>query len=168
MKKLNVILLLCLLSGPAVGQNLDSADILNPLSDSWLTYSGDYTSKRYSALKQIDQLNVKNLTLAWVTRVTAGVGQRGCGRRWPLLGPSFPTIVGGEGAQDAGPGTNIRASILQVDGVLYLSTPDNAWAVDARDGAALWHYVWKTKGGTHIGNRGLAMWKNWLYMETPD
>ena len=32
----------------------------------------------------------------------------------------------------------------------------------------LWHYFWKTKGGTHIGNRGLGMWGNWLYMETPD
>lgn len=165
MKKLNIIFLLCLFSGLALGQNLDSADILKPLSDSWLTYSGDYSSKRYSALKQINQINVKNLTLAWVTRVTAGLGQGGGGR---FGGPSFPTIVGGEGSQDAGPGTNIRASIMQADGLLYLSTPDNAWAVDARDGAVLWHYVWKTKGGTHIGNRGLAMWKNWLYMETPD
>ena len=26
----------------------------------------------------------------------------------------------------------------------------------------------KPKGGTHIGNRGLGMWGNWLYMETPD
>ncbi|MBO0862270.1 MAG: acido-empty-quinoprotein group A [Chloracidobacterium sp.] len=166
MKKLNVILFLCLLSSIAAGQSLDSDEILKPLSDSWLTYSGDYTSKRYSALKQINQLNVKNLTLAWATRVTAGLGQGGGGGRFG--GPSFPTIVGGEGSQDAGPGTNIRASILQVDGALYLSTPDNAWAVDARDGTTLWHYVWKTKGGTHIGNRGLAMWKNWLYMETPD
>jgi alcohol dehydrogenase (cytochrome c) len=32
----------------------------------------------------------------------------------------------------------------------------------------LWHYYWKTRGGTHIGNRGLAMWHNYLYMETPD
>ena len=60
------------------------------------------------------------------------------------------------------------ASILEVNGILYLSTPDNAWAVDARDGHELWHYFWKTKGGTHIGNRGLGMWGNWLYMETPD
>ena len=46
--------------------------------------------------------------------------------------------------------------------------PDNAWAVDARDGHELWHYFWKTKGGTHIGNRGLGMWNDYLYMETPD
>ena len=64
--------------------------------------------------------------------------------------------------------SSIRASILEVNGILYFSTPDNAWAVDARDGHELWHYFWKTKGGTHIGNRGLGMWGNWLYMETPD
>ena len=56
----------------------------------------------------------------------------------------------------------------EVNGILYFSTPDNAWAMDARDGHELWHYFWKTKGGTHIGNRGLGMWGNWLYMETPD
>ena len=55
-----------------------------------------------------------------------------------------------------------------VDGTLYVSTPDNAWAIDARDGRELWHYFWKTRGGTHIANRGLGMWNNYLYMETPD
>ncbi len=51
---------------------------------------------------------------------------------------------------------------------MYFTTPDNAWAVDARDGHELWHYFWKTKGGTHIGNRGVAIWNNYLFMETPD
>ena len=46
--------------------------------------------------------------------------------------------------------------------------PDNAWALDARDGHEIWHYFWKTRGGTHIANRGLGMWNNYLYMETPD
>jgi len=77
--------------------------------------------------------------------------------------------VGGEG-----PGNiNIRAgsikgSVLAVDGTLYVTMPDNAWALDARDGHQLWHYFWKTKGGTHIGNRGFGMWNGYLYMETPD
>ena len=89
------------------------------------------------------------------------------------LRPATPTIIGGEGtaaipAAASAAAPNIRASILQVNGILYVSTPDNAWAVDARDGHVLWHYFWKTKGGTHIGNRGLGMWGNWLYMETPD
>ena len=32
----------------------------------------------------------------------------------------------------------------------------------------LWHYFWKTRGGTHIGNRGFGMWHGYLFMETPD
>jgi alcohol dehydrogenase (cytochrome c) len=152
---------------------LDPARILEPLKDSWLTYSGDYSGKRYSALTQINQTNVKRLTLAWTTRVTGGAGNAGGGGFGRGGGNQTPTIIGGEGTGDVplgpfGGGTNIRASILQVDGILYFSTPDNAWAVDARDGHVLWHYFWKTRGGTHIGNRGLAMWGNYLYMETPD
>ena len=46
--------------------------------------------------------------------------------------------------------------------------PDNAWALDARDGREIWHCYWKTRGGTHIANRGLGMWNNYLYIETPD
>ena len=55
-----------------------------------------------------------------------------------------------------------------VDGTLYITSPDNAWAIDARDGRELWHYFWKTRGGTHIATRGFGMWKDYLYMETPD
>ena len=47
----------------AQGKGLDPADLLKPLADSWPTYSGDYSGKRYSSLKQINQTNVKNLTL---------------------------------------------------------------------------------------------------------
>ena len=36
------------------------------------------------------------------------------------------------------------------------------------DGRELWHYFWKTRGGTHIGNRGAAIWHNYLFFETPD
>src|SRR6476659_758851 len=32
----------------------------------WLTYSGGYSSQRYSLLKQIDTTNVKNLELKWL------------------------------------------------------------------------------------------------------
>ena len=67
----------------------------------------------------------------------------------------------------AGP-TQIKGSILAVNGVLYVTTPDNTWALDANDGHELWHYFWKTKGGTHIGNRGVGMWGNYLFFVTPD
>ena len=158
---------LCLLPGIAAGQALDPSLLLKPLgsTDAWPTYSGDYSGKRYSTLKQINQTNVKNLTLAWLSHMTTGSGGGGGGGRG---GGGAPTIVGGEGSTEAAGNANIRASILQVDGILYVATPDNAWAVDGRDGHEIWHYFWKTRGGTHIGNRGLGMWGNWLYMETPD
>lgn len=163
--------ILALLPVLLAAQTLDPALLSKPLEDHWPTYSGDYSGQRYSRLKQIDRTNVKHLTLAWTTRVANGPGEGNTGRRG--FGPAGPPlIIGGEGTGDLGAGgfggTNIRASFLEVEGILYFSTPDNAWAVDARDGHVLWHYFWKTKGGTHIGNRGLGMWGKWLYMETPD
>ena len=142
-------------------QTLDPALLLKPLgtSEAWPSYSGDYSGKRYSALTQLNQSNVKNLTPAWNIRLVAG----SAGRK---PGPNL--IIGGVGSDEAGALANIKASILQVNGVLYVSAPDNAWALDALDGHEIWHFVWKTRGGTHIGNRGLGMWGNWLFMETPD
>src|ERR1700724_3647014 len=139
------------------GKGFTQAELLKPLKDSWPTYNGDYSGRRYSALTQVNQSTVKHLTLAWMSRVTAGRGGRG------------NIIVGGEGPGDIGGGGGaIKASMLEVDGTLYFTMPDNAWAMDARDGRELWHYFWKTRGGTHIGNRGLAMWNGYLFMETPD
>jgi len=146
-------------SGIAVSQSLDPAQLLKPNTDSWPTYSGDYSGRRYSTLTQVNQTTVKNLSLAFVSRLQAG----------PQGPPGTPpVIVAGEGKGEFNTAASIRGSILQVDGVLYIATPDNAWAIDARDGHEIWHYYWRTKGGTHIGNRGMAIWKTWVYMETPD
>ncbi|MEG9436087.1 acido-empty-quinoprotein group A [Edaphobacter sp. HDX4] len=150
---------LSLATSAAVGQSLDPSEILKPHPDSWPTYSGDYSGRRYSSLDAINHATVKNLSLAWVSRLQAG----------PQSPPTAPpTIVAGEGKAEFNTPASIKGAILQVDGVLYVSTPDNAWAIDARDGHQIWHYYWRTKGGTHIGNRGMAMWKGWVYMETPD
>jgi alcohol dehydrogenase (cytochrome c) len=62
----------------------------------------------------------------------------------------------------------LKSSPLLVDGILYFTVPDNIWAVDARSGHMLWHYDHPTLGGQHIGHRGLAMYKGWLYFTTPD
>lgn len=144
----------------SVAAGLRPEDIRHPTPDLWPTYSGDYTGRRYSTIKQIDQSNVARLTLAWTARLTAGPNDKG----------SYPLIIGGEGNGDllTSMAANLRASILEVGGVLYLSTPDNAWAVDARDGHVRWHYNWRTRGGTHLSNRGLGMWGHYLYLETPD
>jgi len=62
----------------------------------------------------------------------------------------------------------IKSSPLLVDGVLYFTVPDNVWAVDARSGHLIWHYNHPTTEGLHIGHRGVAMYKGWLYFVTPD
>jgi alcohol dehydrogenase (cytochrome c) len=140
-------------------------ELLKPLGDQWSSYSGDYTGRRYSSLNQINQTNVRTLTLAWAARLVAGPAGP-----TPSLSSGPPVHVGGEGTGDvvvAG-ATTVKGSILAVNGVLYVTAPDNVWALDAHDGHTLWRYFWKTRGGTHIGNRGAAMWNNYLYFVTPD
>lgn len=152
-------IILCLLAVPVVGRTqtpwLNDAELLKPLADTWPSYSGDYSGKRYSALTEINTSNIKSLALAWVSRMS-----------------SSPGIVGGEGPAPDGPlpqgGAAIKASVLQVNGVLYVTAPDHVWAVDARDGRILWHYFWKTRGGIHIANRGVGIYGDWLFFETPD
>src|SRR5438105_3760322 len=83
---------------PAAGQALDPALLTKPLAESWPTYSGDYSGKRYSKLTQINQSTVKNLTLAWTARVNAGAGNAGGGgggRGGRGFGGGEQTIIGG-------------------------------------------------------------------------
>jgi alcohol dehydrogenase (cytochrome c) len=61
----------------------------------------------------------------------------------------------------------IKSAPLLVDGIIYFTVPENVWAVDARSGHMIWHYQRPSKG-EHIGHRGLAMYKGWLYFTTPD
>jgi len=141
-------------------QMLDPALLSKPATDAWPTYNGDYSGRRFSTLDQINESNVKHLTPAWIYRIK--------------IGPTQGAIIGGEGPMpvEGAPVdpdvSTIKATPLMVNGILYFSTPDNAWAVDARSGHELWHYFWKTRGGIHIGNRGMGMYGNWLFFETPD
>src|SRR5206468_3704907 len=125
-------------------QGLNPAKLGAPPTDSWPTYNGDYTGRRYSTLSKINQSNINSLSLAWVYRANGALG-------------------GGGGA-----GGRISATPVEVNGVLYFTMPDHAWAVDARTGREVWHYQWTSHGGDHIGNRGAGAYGNWLYFETPD
>src|ERR1041385_5239969 len=74
MKITTILLALCLavlpvLSSAQSAGGLDPAILLKPLADSWPTYSGDYTGRRFSSLAQINRNTVKNMTLAWVSRL---------------------------------------------------------------------------------------------------
>src|SRR5580658_8772078 len=89
---------------------LDPAKLLKPATDAWPTYNGDYSGRRFSTLRQINQLNVKSMTLAWIFRAAAGAN-----------GPD--TVVGGLGSGVAplasqANGVQIKATPLMLNGVL--------------------------------------------------
>jgi acido-empty-quinoprotein group A len=127
-----------------------------PRGDSWPTYYGDFSGRRFSELRQIDVSNVKSLALSWIYRTNL-TGSRA------ILGGTGPRIEALD--EDA---SAIKSTPLVVDGVLYFSLPDHVWAVDARTGDEIWHYAWRTSGGFHYGNRGVGLYGSRLYFETPD
>jgi len=118
----------------ASAQGLDPGALLRPATDTWPTYNGDYSGRRFSTLDQINAGNIHSLTLTWVFQTRS---------------------------------STIKSTPLEVNGILYFSVPDYVWAVDARFGRTIWHYERKSEGD-HIGHRGLAMYKNWLYFTTAD
>ena len=167
---------------PAAAGGLEQAGIMKSLTDEWTSYSGDLTGKRYSALKLVNTTNVKNLSLKWITPLNQGCGATGAappggpagpgggGGRGGGGGPTYPIIVGGLGNGDAntcGP-ARIGGGVLAVNGTLYAASPNNVFAVDARDGAVLWHNYWKSRGGTTTGTRGPGMLGNLIYFSQHD
>ncbi len=62
----------------------------------------------------------------------------------------------------------IKSSPLLVDGIVYFTVPDNLWAVDARSGHMIWHYRYPANPGNHIGQRGVAMYRDRIYFLSPD
>jgi alcohol dehydrogenase (cytochrome c) len=168
---------------------LDPSDILKPLANQWTSYSGDMTGKRYSALKQINTQTVKNLSLRWInTNITTGCGPNGTG----ASSTASPANAGGRGGRGGRAGgapsaagaiitggfgtgevnscgpTRFGGGILFVDGVLYGASQNDVYAIDARDGAVIWHYYWKYRGGTTTGTRGPSMWHNYIFFELHD
>jgi alcohol dehydrogenase (cytochrome c) len=62
----------------------------------------------------------------------------------------------------------IKASPILVDGVIYITTPDNIWAIDARSARQLWRYTYPANQGFHIGHRGAAIHRHTVFLTTPD
>ncbi|HEX4568661.1 MAG TPA: PQQ-binding-like beta-propeller repeat protein, partial [Vicinamibacterales bacterium] len=62
----------------------------------------------------------------------------------------------------------IKASPIVVDGIVYVTTPDHIWAIDARSGRQIWQYAYPENKGFHIGHRGAAVYRDLVYLTTPD
>jgi alcohol dehydrogenase (cytochrome c) len=120
---------------------LDPSVLSRPPVDSWPTYNGDYSGRRFSTLTKINDQNVKSLSLAWMHQL-------------PRTG--------------AAPGGRLAGTPILLNGVMYITSPDKVWALDARTGRELWAYTWTSKGGIHLGNRGVGIYGKALYFETPD
>jgi len=69
---------------------------------------------------------------------------------------------------DTGQNQPIKSSPILAHGVLYVTTPDNLWAIEARTGMELWHYRSAANNAFHIGHRGAAVYKDTVYLTTPD
>jgi len=63
---------------------------------------------------------------------------------------------------------SIKATPIVANGVVYVSTPDNVWAIDARSGHQLWRYTYPPNAGFKIGHRGVAVLGGLVYVTTPD
>jgi alcohol dehydrogenase (cytochrome c) len=71
-------------------------------------------------------------------------------------------------AFQTGQAAGIKAVPVLVNGMLYVTTPDNLWALDARSARQVWHYRYPANQGFHIGHRGVAVHKESVYLTSPD
>ena len=141
---------------PAADRRPDQAAIMKPLSDEWTSYSGDLTGKRYSALKLVNtdqrqepepQVDHAAQLRGAVRTARAPVGRRrprGGGWRWRGGrgggggGPNYPIVVGGLGQrrrEHVRPGAHRRRHSGGRTACSTRLSPNNVFAIDARDGA---------------------------------
>jgi len=139
MRFLRALCLLTVNSAAVVAQGLNPEDLLKAPASTWPTYNGDYSGRRYSPLSQINASNVRSLALQWVYRT-----------------------------RDSGGDWTVKAAPLVVNGILYFTVPNNVWAIDARTGREIWHFKYPKNPAWVIGNRGLGMYGDWLFFESPD
>jgi alcohol dehydrogenase (cytochrome c) len=151
-KALARTLLLSLLSFPAAAQqgqapvvvdlNVSADDLgAQPPAANWTSYNGDYTGRRYSALHEITAQNVTQLRASWIFHSSNS-------ERLEVT----PVVVGG---------------------VMYVTSANDAFALDARTGRVLWHHPRPVSAGllddaAAHKNRGVGVWRNFVYMETDD
>jgi alcohol dehydrogenase (cytochrome c) len=71
-------------------------------------------------------------------------------------------------ARDTG---RLEVTPLVVNGMMFVTAANDAFALDARTGRTVWHHAWPISEGLiddasgHI-NRGVGAWRNRVYMET--
>ena len=122
--------------------HVKAEDLLtSPVGENWPSYNGDYSGRRFSSLREINQGNVAQLRAAWVFH--PGNSQR------------------------------LEATPVVIRGVMYVTSANDVFALDARTGRSVWHYSRPISSGllddaAAHKNRGVAVWENFVYSETDD
>jgi len=122
--------------------NVSPDDLLTqPPAANWTSYNGDYTGRRYSALHEITATNVGRLRAAWIFHASNS--------------------------------EKLEVTPVVVRGVMYVTAANDAWALDARTGRVIWHHQRPVSAGllddaAAHKNRGVGVWRNFVYMETDD
>lgn len=61
---------------------------------------------------------------------------------------------------------SLESMPLEVNGIMYVTAANQMWAIDAQTGREIWHF--QRPGAVGGGNKGAAMYKDRVYMTTPD
>jgi alcohol dehydrogenase (cytochrome c) len=127
---------------PSVSTTIDvrSEDLLvQPPAHNWPSYSGDYSGRRYTSLGEIQSANVSALRAEWVFHA--------------------PNTA------------RLEVTPVVINGMMFVTAANDATALDARTGRVVWRHSRPVSEGLiddasgHI-NRGVAVWRNRVYMET--
>jgi len=140
-----VVLFSCLAAGadgdPApVKIDVRTEDLLvQPPAANWISYNGDYSGRRYSALSEINPASLPQLRAQWVFHA------RNTNR--------------------------LENTPVVVNGMMFVTAANDAFALDARTGREVWHHSRPVSEGliddaTQHVNRGVAVWHDRVYMET--
>ena len=141
--------------GKPIAGGVDFARIENPKPGEWLTYNGELSGNRYSQVKTIDTSNVKRLGLKWSFSIPL----------WSQFLPDTPYYR--ENMRYFG----LETVPIVADGIMYVTGPNQAFALDARTGQEIWHYSRARTAGLvsdpSLGtNRGLAILNDNVFMVT--
>ena len=122
--------------------DVSAEDLLSrPVGANWTSYNGDYTGRRYSDLKEINVANVAQLRAAWIF--------------------------------NPGNSPRLEATPVVIRGIMYVTSANDVFALDARTGRVVWHHQRPISSGllddaAGHKNRGVAVWRHFVYTETDD
>jgi len=110
-----------------------------PASANWLSYNGDYSGRRYSALREINADNVSQLRAQWVFHAPNS--------------------------------SHLEVTPVVADGIMLVTSANDAYALDAQTGRTVWHYTRPITEGliddaSQHHNRGVGVLGTRIYMET--